>query len=156
MTIFVCFPNHTFLVVNMYFVSYGGYKSKRNNATSGVPQGCNLGPLLFLLFIIDFVTCIVAEVLLYAGDLKIYLSVESVNDCETLQQQLSALQIWCKRNKLDLNVSKCKIMTMTRKETYIMYDYKLSSRSLQRVNVNTFRDLGVAFDDQLSFCLPIE
>jgi hypothetical protein len=42
--------------------------------TSGVPQGSNLGPLLFLLFINDMVNVITCEKLLFADDLKLFIN----------------------------------------------------------------------------------
>ena len=93
------------------FVFYNGYRSSNYTATSGVPQGSNLGPLLFNLFINDLPELINCKCLLFADDLKIFYQVESVQDCHFLQRQLNILEDWCTDNKLDLNVSKCKICT---------------------------------------------
>lgn len=122
--------------------------------TSGVPQGSNLGPLLFLLFINDLPGVLGCPSLLYADDLKLFARVDSLSDVNFLQNQLHLLWQWCSQNKLDLNAGKCKVMSFTRKNEPILHHYSLGSSVLERVDV--FRDLGVYFDSNLSFSFHVQ
>jgi len=75
-------------------------------ATSGLPQESALGPFLFIIFIYDLSYCIKNSEFLFADDLKIFRSVNSISDSELLQNNLVKLGNWCSRNKLPLNLSK--------------------------------------------------
>lgn len=66
-------------------VEYLNIKSRQFSPTSGVPQGSNLGPLLFLIFINDLTETISCEKLLFADDMKIFYTINSINDCISLQ-----------------------------------------------------------------------
>ncbi len=57
----------------------------------------------------------------------------------------------CTRNKLDLNVKKCAIMSFTHKAEInrLEYQYKISDAILKRVRSKL--GLGVIIDDKLSF-----
>lgn len=130
-----------------HFVSYNGYSSVGYFPSSGIPQGSNLGPLLFILFINDLLELIHCGRLCYADDLKMFSIIRNVDDCVNLQLQL--MLSWCEQNKLRLNVDKCKIMTFSRRTEIYSYDYECNGRRLERHIV--LRDLGVLFDTELSF-----
>jgi len=73
-------------------------------ATSGLSQGSAVGPFLFIIFINDVTYCIInSEYLLFADDLKISRSVNSISDSELLQNDLVRVGNWGSRNKLPLN-----------------------------------------------------
>jgi hypothetical protein len=62
-----------------------GFYSARLVVNSGVPQGSNLGPLLFLLFINDIVEIFSLNELLFADDVKLYSTIRDISDCMRLQ-----------------------------------------------------------------------
>nr|CAI5844474.1 unnamed protein product [Callosobruchus analis] len=144
----------SYLSDRMQYVFYNGYSSHQYRATSGVPQGSNLGPLSFLYFINDLSDHLTCSKLLFADDLKIYTEVNSTNDCLTLQNDLDILYEWCDVNKLHLNVNKCKICTFTKKLHPVHFNYQLDNINLARLF--SVKDLGVTFDAKLEFVPHIE
>jgi hypothetical protein len=131
-------------------VRFLGQLSEPVNVTSGVPQGSHLGPVLFNLFISDL-SIILSEVnhLFYADDLKIFHVIKSDNDAEFLQEKLNNLKTWCDTNELHLNVSKCHVITFTRKKLRHEFSYKIGTINLDRVK--TMSDLGILLDEKLTF-----
>jgi hypothetical protein len=94
--------------------------------TSGVPQSSNLSPILFNIFINDlyneFHYC---KYLLFADDLKIYLNINTNNDCKKLQEDLKKFEAWCTRNQIKINISKCSKITFTKRKKPIVWKYTI-------------------------------
>lgn len=127
-----------------------GCNSEWKPVTSGVPQGSILGPFLFLLFINDMPNSITsASTALFADDCKVFKSVHSLDDCASLQNDLSAMHAWSQKWQMSFNVTKCKVLTITRSRSPFIYQYHIDGTNLDRVG--EFKDLGITFDSNLKF-----
>ena len=132
-------------------VYFENFLSDPFEVTSGVPQGSHLGPLLFLLFINDLPTAIrSSSILMYADDVKLF---SKSSHFSNLLDDLNSLYQWCSLNSLHLNLSKCKVMSFSRKEVTLR-NYSINNSLLERVFL--FKDLGVIFDPVLNFRSHIE
>lgn len=132
-----------------------GYYSNTYLATSGVPQGSILGPLMFIIYINDICSCFKnCNFLLYADDLKIFKKITSINDCYLLQDDLNRLSNYCTENKLELSITKCKHVPFTKTKQIINYNYNLCGELLQKET--QICDLGVLLDSKLHLNLHIE
>lgn len=146
---------HNYLQQREMNVVMGGYESCTFSATSGVPQGSCLGPILFGIFINDVVNCFHhSKIQLYADDLKMYRNINSLQDSELLQLDLDRFAKWCRENHMNLNQNKCYILTFSRKTSNIIYDYKINEFILNRVNQT--KDLGITVDSKMSFIPHID
>ena len=130
-------------------VHYNGFKSYDFIPTSGVPQGSNLGPLLFNVYINDLFDTLTCPILAYADDIKIFAKIESAADVILLQDNLNRIDDWCNINKLELKISKCMCATYSRRRRAIDGNYMIGSAALSRAEEVT--DLGILFDAELSF-----
>lgn len=132
------------------YVSYHRTSSNTFVTRSGIPQGSNLGPILFLLFINDLPDVVThSKCLLYADDLKLYKTITNINDCNLLQTDLLHIFQWSVANKLPFNVPKCISMTITRKANPINCVYTIEMENLK--SVAEHKDLGVSFNNMLTF-----
>lgn len=131
-------------------VKIGAHQSEYFTNRSGVPQGSNLGPLLFSIFIneIGFILPVGCRSF-YADDVKIYVVVRSFTDCLRLQHMIDEFGSWCSRNFLTLSVQKCSIITFHRKLKPVEFDYTINNHRLQ--HVDKIRDLGITLDSAMTF-----
>lgn len=137
------------------YVAYKGSRSFTYSCPSGVPQGSNLGPFLFLLFVDDLSLKFEHSIpLLYADDLKVFRKISTDNDRLLLQKDLNALGDWCISNRLPLNVGKCKVITYTRKTVPLLTKYELEGQTLEKVDV--IRDLGLFVDTELAYTTHVQ
>lgn len=141
---------HSYFSKRSQYVSYKGYNSNSYLAESGVPQGSNLGPCLFNLFINDIVNCVkYSNILMYADDLKLFKIINSRTDSYELQKDLDAVAVWSVNNKIFFNINKCKVMTLTRKKNPLVNNYTINNEPLERLY--EFKDLGILLDPALNF-----
>ena len=132
------------------YVTYKGAVSRLYDCPSGVPQGSNLGPYLFLLYMIDLKEYLCgATYLLYADDLKLFKQVSGYNDVQNLQRELDSLVRWSEENKIPLNISKCKSMTFSRRNRPLVGVYKIKGEELKSVEM--IKDLGVFLQKNLRY-----
>ena len=132
---------------NVFF--FYGYPSEWVNVRPRVPQGLILGPLLFLLFGNDIGSRVRSSVKLFADDCTIYDEIRSKADCEVLQKDLNAIYCWSQKWQLNLNLSKCKMMSISNKRKPIEFRYLLNDSFLEEVD--TFRYLGIQISSKLSW-----
>ncbi|CAH2103089.1 unnamed protein product [Euphydryas editha] len=132
------------------YVEYAGHKSEQYFTRSGVSQGSNLGPLQFILMINDLPLVVKhAKCLLFADDLKLSLTINSVQDCERLQADIDRVVTWSKDNLLQFNNNKCSAITFSRAHKPLIYTYNIDEVPMTRVK--EIKDLGVYFNTQLNF-----
>ena len=70
-----------------------GKFSHRIHATSGIPQGSVLCPILFLIFINDLPEVLNCCMKLFVDDAKLYMTITNSHDEEILQQNLDNSEI---------------------------------------------------------------
>ena len=100
------------------YVSYNEISSKFKAVSCGVPQGSILGPLLFLLYINDIVTCSkYLYFILFADDTNLLCWHEDIQTLlKIINQELSILADWFKANRLSLNIKKLNYVILDIKE----------------------------------------
>lgn len=81
--------------------------------------------------------------------MKIFRAIKSPEDAFKLQADLHRLDHYCQLNKLDLNPTKCTLVTFSRKQIEIPTTYTLKRQAL--VRSYAIRDLGVVHDSKLLF-----
>jgi Reverse transcriptase (RNA-dependent DNA polymerase)/Endonuclease-reverse transcriptase len=125
--------------------------SRNVNATSGVPQGSVWGPRLFNMFIQDLIDEIQnSKIRLFADDAVIYKIIESEEDMELLQDDLSRASDWVDKNLMSLNVNKCKSVCFSRKK--IKRDCSnLTLKQQPLESQDEYKYLGVTIDDKLEW-----
>jgi len=146
----------SYLINRKQYIKINGTCSDLVDITSGVPQGGHLSPLLFALYVNDINKILRnCRFLLFADDIKLFLKIDSLQDCIHLQEDLECMVSWATNLGLDLNLLKCHVMTFTRRRENINFIYSVNGISLITSGESVV-DLGITFDRRLCFHLHIE
>ena len=136
-------------------VTVHGARSTPLPITSGVPQGSLLAPFLFSVYINDLPDniSISTGVGLYADDTKLHRCVQNRNDALALQSDIQSLHCWSNENMLSFNKSKCKVLSITRRKSPLIYPYELGHHKLLSSDVES--DLGITISSRLLWNVQI-
>ena len=104
---------------------------------------------MFLLYINDVTKCINSPLRLFADDCLLYGVIDSVEDTNRLQEDLTRLSEWTNTWQLKFNVSKCTVIRCTRSLTPLTHDYILNNHILNISDQHTY--LGVIIHKTLSW-----
>ena len=119
--------------------------SEKCRVLSGVPQGSVLGPILFLVYINDLPSNILANIKLFADDSKLYKGIKHISDAEKLQDDLDTLYEWTQVWGMKFNSSKCHVIHHRKNNP--KYIYHLNGHLIHPSKCE--KDLGVLISDTL-------
>ena len=124
-----------------WFQSYLSGRSQKCNVNGclsssvpvayGVPQGSNLGPLLFLVYINDLPNCLsAASPRMFADDTNISYAANTLSELENvINSELKNLKYWLEANKLSLNIAKTEFMIIGSRQ-------RMHAHSNENINID--------------------
>ena len=124
---------------------------------SGVPQGTVLGPLLFLIMIINK-DISESNLISFADDTQTYTKIHDVSDCNLLQQDLNHIYDWATTNNYNMffNAQKFHYITFSSKESsclsniYINPELNIINPSSEVLDLGVYMSSNCTFDFHVS------
>ena len=133
------------------FIQTNEVQSSLRKMQCGVPQGSNLGPLLFLIYINDLPNCLKhSKAVLFADDTTIHLTGPKAKDISIeMNTDLQHLDGWLTANRLTLNVNRTHVCYFKPKNASPIS--KLEIRNIHIKTTSSIKYLGVHIDDKLAW-----
>ncbi|TWW67247.1 putative RNA-directed DNA polymerase from transposon X-element [Takifugu flavidus] len=138
------------------FAHVHGVPSSYSRVSHGVSQGSVLGPILFTLYMLPLGNIIWQHGInfhCYADDTQLYLSMkpEETEKFVKLQTCLKDIKSWMSSNFLLLNSGKTEVMVFGPEPLRDRLDYMITLDGISLTSSLSVRNLGVTFDQNLSF-----
>ena len=127
----------------------------------GVPQGSNLGPLFFMLYVNDLPSTLTCNIEQYADDSTLYATGKNTEDISTvLETNCELVSNWMSENLLQLNADKTHILTLGTRERLAMTGTRVSVKMdgilLQEDQQHRETLLGIVMDANLKWHGQVE
>ena len=134
---------------------FNGKESSFSPVLHGVPQGSTLGPLLYILYVNDYldrVSNLDSNVIMYADDTVLLSHGTCVTDVISENQKLFDDYVqWSTMNLLKINVMKRKQMIVCPRSKNVLSDSNIVKDGVAVQNTDIYTYLGVEIDKNLSF-----
>ena len=138
------------------FVNINNKLSKKLIIKHGVPQGSNLGPLLFLIYINDLPNALSCHTTLFADDTCLLIQAKDVSTFQKRSNnELSKIQQWMNCNKLTLNPNKTQALLIPSSRQQVISTIKLHLNNELIKPIEAAKYLGITLDSQLKFDIYI-
>ena len=144
----------SFLSDRKQFVKIGNHSSSLLVNPIGLPQGSNLGPTLFLIYLNDFPNVSnLLKSILFADDSSFSVSNTNYNIMvNTLNLEIQKIYQWTTANKLSINVSKTQLLNFSNRFPDLAQGSDVVSMGDERLDmVTSCKYLGVLVDNKLTF-----
>ena len=86
---------------------------------------------------------------LYADDVLIYTTINTIEDCHRLQSDLITLEQWASKWNMVFNPTKCEFLRVTNKTNPILMQYIIQGQVIEEVTSEKY--LGITIDQHLTW-----
>ncbi len=134
-------------------MAWGGEVSKAHKLVNGVPQGSVHGLLLFSTYTTSLAPIIQAHGFsyhFYADDTQLSFRPDDPTVAARISGCLAYISAWMKEHHLQLNLAKTELLVFLATPT-LQHDFTIQLGSSTITPSASVRNLGVIFDDQLTF-----
>ena len=148
-----------FLVGRVIQVKIEGFLSPKVYPKAGVPQGSNLSPLLFLIYVNDMPNPSHHQTnkLQFADDASQCAVSKNIDlAAEYLQQDLDKLARWCAKWRIKLNSEKTKVVIFSKSRSAIRAEPALSLYGDLLLYYPHIKFSGITFDNRMTFTKHFE
>lgn len=125
--------------------------SMPRNLLNGLPQGSNLGPLLFIVYTNDMPFAIEYPIEMYADDSTAIISKHDNTNYESeINRTLNSIIQWLEQNNLCINLSKTKMMQFSQREGKTK-DLHIVNEGTVIEEIDSTKFFGIYIDNRLTW-----